>query len=333
VSAAASALEALAQQLGGLVSAAQGLVTGPQALLVGAGLVAAAAILAGVTAVTAIPSRSEASLARIEGIGGLPHRTRELEPPFGQRVAPAFRWLVSVGRRVVPSGQVEWIKRRLELAGHPEEWDVDRVVALQVISTVLGGALAALLVLVLDLDMLRAGVLIGLGLVAGWLAPLAHVARMASGRSRRIVRELPDLLDLLTISVEAGLSFDSALAYVARNGRGAAAREFARVLQEMQIGTGRTDALRALAERTDVAEVRTLASALIQAETFGVPMARALRIQADEMRVRRRQRIEEQAQRVPVKILFPLIFGILPVLFIVVMGPAALQAFDAFTRS
>jgi tight adherence protein C len=136
-------------------------------------------------------------------------------------------------------------------------------------------------------------------------------------------------LDLLTISVEAGLAFDAAVSQVARNSEGPLADEFFRVLQEMQIGMGRTDAMRALGERTDVEELQGFVTAMVQADAFGIPIANVLRVQAKEMRIKRSQRAEEKAQKVPVKILFPLIFCILPCLFIVVLGPAAINIYEA----
>jgi tight adherence protein C len=153
--------------------------------------------------------------------------------------------------------------------------------------------------------------------------------QMAYNRADRMRKELPDALDLLTISVEAGLAFDAAMSQVARQTEGPLAEEFFRVLQEMQIGMGRIDAFKAMAERTDVDDIRTFVTALVQADAFGIPIANVLRIQAKEMRLKRSQRAEEQAQKVPVKILFPLIFCILPTLFIVVIGPAGLQIYHA----
>ena len=138
-------------------------------------------------------------------------------------------------------------------------------------------------------------------------------------------RALPDALDLLTISVEAGLGFDAALSQVARNTDGPLADEFARVLQEMQIGLGRSDALRALGERTHLPDLRSFTSAMVQADAFGIPVGQVLRVQSDEIRLKRRQRAEEQAQKVPVKIMIPLMLFILPCLFIAVLGPAVIS--------
>jgi tight adherence protein C len=164
----------------------------------------------------------------------------------------------------------------------------------------------------------------------GWFSPSVWLYQVAYNRSDQVRRELPDALDLLTISVEAGLSFDAALAQVARNTSGPLAQELFRVLQEMQIGTGRADALRALGDRSDVQELHSFVASLVQADSLGIPTARVLRVQAVEMRAKRTQRAEEKAQQVPVKILFPLIFCIMPSLFVVIIGPSAIQAFASF---
>jgi tight adherence protein C len=143
-------------------------------------------------------------------------------------------------------------------------------------------------------------------------------------------RDLPDALDLLSISVEAGLGFDAALAQVARNTTGPLAHELARVLQEMQIGLGRASALRALGERSSLADLRSFTSAMVQADAFGIPISKVLRVQSDEIRLKRRQRAEEKAQQVPVKIMIPLVLFILPTLFIAVLGPAVIGMMSAF---
>jgi tight adherence protein C len=143
-------------------------------------------------------------------------------------------------------------------------------------------------------------------------------------------KALPDAIDLLTISVESGLGFDAAVAQVARNTEGPLAGEFARMLQEMQIGRGRSDALRSMAERTNLPDLRGFVSAMVQADAFGIPIGQVLRVQSSEIRVKKRQWAEEQAQKVPVKILIPLIFCILPCLFIAVLGPAGITIMDNF---
>ena len=143
-------------------------------------------------------------------------------------------------------------------------------------------------------------------------------------------RALPDAIALLTHSVESGLGFDAARSQVARNTEGPLAEEFQRMMQEMQIGLGRSDALRSMAERTNLPDLRSFVSAMVQADAFGIPIGKVLRVQASEIRLKRRQWAEEQAQKVPVKILVPLIFCILPCLFIAVLGPAAISVFSSF---
>ena len=161
--------------------------------------------------------------------------------------------------------------------------------------------------------------------LAGYAAPNMYLYQKGHDRTKEVQKALPDSLDLLTISVEAGLGFDSALSHVARNTEGPLAEEFSRVLQEMQIGLGRSKALRALGDRSSVPELRGFVSAMVQADAFGIPIGQVLRVQSSEIRVKRRQRAEEMAQKVPVKILFPLIFCILPCLFIAVMGPGVIS--------
>ena len=165
----------------------------------------------------------------------------------------------------------------------------------------------------------------------GWLGPNLYLYQKVYDRSKRMQRDLPDAIDLMTISVESGLAFDAAVQQVARNTEGPLADEFSRVLREMQIGQGRAQALRGLAERTEVDDVKSFVTSMVQADSFGIPIANVLRIQSSEIRTKRRQRAEEQAQKVPVKITVPLIFCILPTLFIAVMGPAVIHIMDSFS--
>jgi tight adherence protein C len=272
------------------------------------------------------------SLAAIEAFNAAPASMRkELDKPFGERVLkPLFKESSGLGRRLTPSGQIERIRKRLDAAGSPTGWDVDRILAFKVL-----GALAGVVVTIiaspvsLSFGPIWLGVSALVFVIGGFFVPDMAIYQLGYNRANQMRKDLPDALDLLTISVEAGLAFDAAMAQVARQTEGPLAEEFFRVLQEMQIGLGRTDAFRAMAERTDVDDVKTFVTALVQADAFGIPIASVLRIQAKEMRLKRSQRAEEQAQKVPVKILFPLIFCILPTLFIVVIGPAGLQIYHA----
>jgi tight adherence protein C len=168
--------------------------------------------------------------------------------------------------------------------------------------------------------------------VAGYIAPDSILNRKAEDRQKRIRRAMPDTMDLLTISVEAGLGFDSALAQVVQHVPGPLSLELGRMLQEVQLGRSRADAFRDLAARTDVEEMSAFTLAMIQADIFGVSVSKVLRAQAKELRVKRRQSAERIAMQIPVKILFPMLFCVMPALFVVVIGPGAIRIFDAFFK-
>ncbi|GLY32850.1 type II secretion system F family protein [Kineosporia sp. NBRC 101731] len=306
-------------------------------MLPGTGLVILLAGLAGVFAVLLLTGeqRRDARIRRalLEKFRAVPVplRRTELEVPFTERVvAPLVRRFAGAGRKLTTDSRIERIRVRLDLAGNPPGWDVDRVLGLKALGLVTG-ALLGLVIPPLFGAGPRGMLLTFSGLSAlSWFAPTLWIYQVGYDRTELVRRELPDAIDLLTISVEAGLAFDAALAQVARSSDGPLAKELFRVLQEMQLGTGRLAALRALADRTDVEELRIFVAAMVQADTFGIPVAGVLRVQSKEMRVKRSQRAEEKAQQVPVKILFPLIFCILPALFIVVMGPAGIKIFEQF---
>jgi tight adherence protein C len=279
------------------------------------------------------PTGVARSLAAVEALRAAPRslRQQELEIPFRERVlGPTMRSITGLGRRLTPADQVGRIRKKLDLAGNPAGWDVDRVVSLKILLTFVALSLTVMVCFLLGAGVLRSLAAVVVAGLLGWFAPSMIVYQMAYNRSAQILKDLPDALDLLTISVEAGLGFDAALAQVARNTDGPLAAEFFRVLQEMQIGTGRMDALRGLGERTDVGDLQSFVAAMVQADSYGVPVANVLRVQSDEIRLKRSQRAEEAAQKVPVKILFPLIFGVMPALFVVIIGPAAVQAFYSF---
>jgi tight adherence protein C len=306
-------------------------------LAAGLGLVFLAIVLAiaatGAFAETMPKSGVARSLAAVEAIHRQRRdlRERDLDRPFTERVLdPLTQRFTAIGRRFTPEERIARIRRRLDLAGNPDGWDSDRVLGLKALAALVGALLGLVLPPLVGLGPVVTVLGVVLGCALGWVAPTLWVYQVGYDRSQQVRRELPDALDLLTISVESGLAFDAALAQVARRTTGPLAQEFFRVLQEMQIGTGRVQAMRALAERTDVPELRSFVGAMIQADAFGIPISGVLRVQAKEMRIKRSQRAEELAQKVPVKILFPLMFFILPALFIVILGPAVLQIMKAF---
>jgi tight adherence protein C len=275
------------------------------------------------------------SLAVVQAFSAAPQSMKEeLEPSFNDRVlTPLLNRLVGLGRRFTPADYGERVREKLDMAGNPAGWTVDRVTAMKVLG--FGGllCLATLFCLALGLGLGLSTVVVTAGAIAGYFAPDLYLYQRGAERAQAIRKTFPDALDLLTISVEAGLGFDAALSHVAKNVEGPLADEFSRVLQEMQIGLGRAAALRALSERTTLDEMRGFVSAMVQADAFGIPIGKVLRVQSAEIRVKRRQRAEEQAQKLPVKILFPLIFFILPCLFIVVLGPAAISIIATFSGS
>ncbi len=240
------------------------------------------------------------------------------------------RYSFGAGRalgRFTPSGFARRTQRKLVLAGVSRSLDPNAWVVVKVLSVLIGAAIAVLAVS--RIDGLVRFLLAGLAILAGILLPDAWLQRRIEGRRVAMRNTLPDVLDLLVISVEAGLGFDSALARVVATVPGPLSEEFFRMLQETRVGVSRRDAMRHLLERTDVDELRSFLLAMLQADAFGVSMARVLRIQADEIRSKRRQRAQEKAFGSPVKMVFPLVLCIFPALLVVLIGPAALSMMDA----
>ncbi|SRR5579871_1995304 len=267
-------------------------------------------------------------------------RERDLLNPIGARVfTPFTELLTGLGKRLTPIGYVQSVKKKLVIAGKPTQADLDRFLAVRVITIALVPAVAALLFVVKLLDSaisksllhgkmpLLMFAFLALGLVLG---PDATLNRKVQARQNKVRTELPDILDLLTISVEAGLGFDQALDRTISTVVGPMSEEFQRMLGEVRAGSARAEALRGLDERTDVPEVRSFVLALLQADTFGVSIGRVLRSLSDEMRVKRRQLAQEKAQKAPVKMLIPMVFCIFPALFIVVIGPAMINIYKTF---
>ena len=251
----------------------------------------------------------------------------ELSQPFVQRVLiPLLEGLASVARRFTPQEQLEGIQHRLELAGSPYGWSVMQFLGIRLLSTlVLGGMGVAVFVAARQWGITRRVLIMGLLGGAGYYLPAVWLQSRKSRRQREITRSMPDALDLLTICVEAGLGFDSAMARVADKWVDELSKEFTRVLQEVRLGKLRRDALRAMASRIEVTEVSTFVAAIVQAEELGVSIAKVLRIQSEEMRRRRRQRAEELARQAPIKMLPAIAFLIFPAIFVVLLGPAVIR--------
>jgi len=252
-------------------------------------------------------------------------RQREMLESLRQRVlGPAAARLARLVGRFTPAGYSAQVRRKLLCAGSPGGLDPDRFVACKVV-----GALSVVLWVPLSslggFDGLNRLLVIGLVWAVSFVGPDVYLSRKTEERQHQIAVKLPDVLDMLVISVEAGLGLEQAIDRTTATVPGPLSDEFARMLADTRVGSSRAEALRALDDRTQVPELRSFILAMLQADTFGVSVGRILRSQAEEMRVRRRQRAQEKAMKAPVKMLFPLIFCIFPSLFVVVIGPGAMN--------
>jgi tight adherence protein C len=307
----------------------------PTVFLFGGALLVLAGITLSLTLVGVVSSERRGvarSLAAIAALDAAPAVLKaDLERPFSERVlAPLGDRFVDTGKRLARAGTAETIQRRLDIAGNPAGWNVNRILGAKVLGLIVLASLGFLWSIGSG-SLLRIVVVTAALAAAGYVVPNILLYNAGTKREALMLRALPDALDLLTISVEAGLGFDAAVMRVARNTTGPLAQEFSRLLQEMQIGVGRIDAMRAMAERSTIADLRSFCLAMVQADQLGIPVGRVLRVQSKEMRVKRRQRAEEKAQKVPVKIMVPLVLFIMPCLFIVVIGPGAITMVRAFS--
>lgn len=254
----------------------------------------------------------------------------ELQQPFYQRViVPAAKSVLTLLGKYGPKQSAERLRVNLQQAGNPGGITPAMFVGLRVVlALALGGIVT--LVTFQSMPLSQALMYSAVGFVLGYMLPVMWLGRQISQRKHNITKALPDALDLLCISVEAGLAFDLALQRVTQKWDDELSREFKRVLQDIRLGRTRREALKDLAQRTGVEDVQTFTAAIIQADQLGVSMSKILRLQSDQMRVRRRQRAEEKAQQAPVKMLFPLVFLIFPALFVVILGPAVPRIMNAF---
>jgi len=242
--------------------------------------------------------------------------------PLDRVILPTVKALGRGVRRISPAGWIDALDRRIRLAGSPRTWTLERTLAVKMVFGI-GGLIGAMQ---WGGGLVPGGVLTGvIGGAFGYALP--DLLLWSRGRERQglIQKELPDTMDQLTISVEAGLGFDAAMTRVASTGQGPLAEELTRMLGEIKVGVPRRESLRHLLDRTDVQELRHFVLALQQAEEYGLPVARVLRVQSAELRIKRRQRAEEQAMKIPVKIVFPLVLCIFPALFVVLLGPAVIR--------
>ena len=304
---------------------------GSQILLVFAAASVAAALVMLFLVVAmgaAKPTGSALSLAIIENSLSQAEVGRNELPAVDRLVTPFFAGMKGLALRLSPTGTGDRLGRLLDLAGNPPSITVEKMLGFK------GAGLLALgLVGVIYGGLTPRGLLFGaLGGAAGFFLPDLLVYNIAAKRQEVLRRGLADALDMLTVCVQAGQGFDAALMQVARSVTGPVAGEFARVLQEIQIGKPRGEAFSSLSERTNVPEIKTFVTALVQADRLGLPIGSVLREQSQQMRLIRRQRAEEKAQKVPIKILFPMLLCIFPALFIVIIGPGAIKMVAVFSN-
>lgn len=274
-------------------------------------------------------ARSQRSMSG-QRLASLNMREDALEVDFSQRaIAPVMQGLGRFVLRFTPTGWVTRAQHRIVLAGWTEKMDGTTWAAIRIIAMVVGVVSALYLVPRIDSTTMKFAIG-GLILFMGFFGPEASLSRAINDRRKTMERQLPDIIDLLVISVEAGLGFEAAMARVVQNVPGDLSDEFKRTLSETRVGVSRNVAFRNMADRTDVDDLNSFILSLIQADQFGVSIARMLRVQAEEMRVRRRQRIQEKAFAAPVKMIFPMLFCIFPSIFIVILGPAVINIQNNF---
>ncbi|QGG95478.1 type II secretion system F family protein [Actinomarinicola tropica] len=274
------------------------------------------------------------SLRQLDGYEVENVRDQELLNPLSDRaIKPVLQGLTGLGRRFTPVGYVDQVKQKLIRSGKAGPDAADRFLAVRVITVALVPVVFVVWYLVnpLGMDGMMQHAVFGFAAFALIAGPDAILNRNVEARQYELRRQLPDIMDILVISVEAGLGFEQAIDRVVQSVPGALSDEFSRMLGEVRAGSSRADAMRALEERTDVPEIRSFVLSILQADTFGVSIGRVLRSQADEMRIKRRQLAQERAQKAPVKMMVPMVFCVFPALFVVVLGPAIINIRESFS--
>ena len=255
----------------------------------------------------------------------------ELSQPFTARVViPIIRRIGEFSARFTPQKAIQDTARKLELAGNPWPVDAPTFLAIRfILAVVLGGFLVAVIAISPPSSATDNFLYIGGATLAGFFLPHLMLTSRITRRQSEVRKAMPDALDLLTICVEAGLGFDASMARISEKWENELSLAFARAIREIQLGKTRREALKDMSERLGLAEMTSFVAAIIQSEQLGVSMARVLRIQSDQMRVKRRQYAEEQAHKAPVKMIIPMALLIFPSIMIIILTPAALQIANA----
>lgn len=296
-------------------------------------IIVTAAFITIVLLVFGLTMRSEQAIMRerirthAEGTEPAPTSVEEeMAVPFGRRITmPFLRKIAGFADRLTSSGAMRNAEERLETAGRPRGLGAREFLGLRVLCLVGFVALGVVALRFWHISFVLKMAALGLSVLIGSILPDYMLDKTISERQARMRRALPDTLDLLTVSVEAGLGLDAAMQKVVEKLRGPLTDELRTALQEMRIGKMRLDALRAAAKRAKVPELTSFVAAVYQADQLGVPISKVLRVQSASLRSQRAQRAREAAGKLPVKMLFPLVFFIFPALFIVTLGPGMIQ--------
>lgn len=274
-----------------------------------------------------LPSKPSLEQTRLEAFGSRPRTLHEMElsMPFSERVLlPVLRGMATFISRFAPQRNINEMKHKLDLGGNPNNWSAADFLGVRGLSAIITAVFFTLLAFLMSTPDLQKALFLGIGVILGFYLPNFWLNFKIGARKHEILRALPDALDLLTISVEAGLGFDAAMSKVTEKSDNELSRAFGRVISEIRLGKLRREALRDMANRADVQDMSNFIAAVLQADQLGVSIAKVLQIQSEQMRIRRRQRAEELAAQAPVKMMFPLAFLIFPSIFIVLLGPAVL---------
>jgi tight adherence protein C len=298
----------------------------PILLVIGAALAGGIVLIAVALASQAPADPVQARLSQIGTAGARNLEDLELQEPFFERtIRPLAQRIANLSRRSPNDSFTDRVEKRIALAGYPGGMRATEFVGVRIIAAAVGGGFAALLGFLFMRGVTGAVLGLAIGFIIGYLAPNYWLTRRIRARQHRVLVQIPDALDLLTISVRAGLGFDAALAKVVEKMEGPLPDEFQRALAEVRVGRVRREALRDMVNRTDVPALSNFIGAVIQAEQLGVAISKVLQIQSEQLRIERRQRAEEMAAKAPIKMLFPLVGCIFPSMFIVLLGPAMIQ--------
>lgn len=272
-------------------------------------------------------------MQRINEIGELQEKKTEDDPyalPFKERIIiPAFKRLELMVNKLAPSSIKNKEHMLLRMAGYPNNLTLQKWISIRIIVWLLFGIVFTSFGLKQE-SLNYAILLAGVGWTFGYIGPVFYLKKKATVRRLEIERGLPDVLDILTVSVNAGLGFDAALVKVVEKTKGTLSEEFNKMLHEIKMGKSRKDALKGLGERNEVDDLTQFTSSIIQAEQLGVRISSVLKVQSEDMRNKRKQKAEEKAMKAPLKMLFPLVIFIVPAIFIIILGPAIINIMANF---